>query len=315
MTTNRPVADLSADVLVLGAGIVGVSTAYYLAKRGKSVVVVDQLPGPALDTSFANGGQISVCHAEPWASPDAPLKVLKWLMHEDSPLLFRPRLDPMQWWWLVSWLAECRPARFKQNTLDILKLATLSRTKIQEIRADESLVYDHKTLGILHFFRSQKAFDGALPMVELMAQFGCERQLVDRQRILEIEPALAGAASEIVGGTYTAEDESGDAHQFTVELTKVCERMGVRFLYNHQVVKLDAEMGRVTGVDLRNLTDASYRTLKAGHYVMAMGSFSQALLAPLGVRPNIYPAKGYSVTIPIAGHNGAPTVSLTDDAL
>jgi D-amino-acid dehydrogenase len=314
MTTNRPVADLSADVLVLGAGIVGVSTAYYLAKHGKSVVVVDQLPGPALDTSFANGGQISVCHAEPWASPDAPLKVLKWLMHEDSPLLFRPRLDPMQWWWLVSWLAECRPARFKQNTLDILKLATLSRTKIQEIRADESLVYDHKTLGILHFFRSQKAFDGALPMVELMAQFGCERQLVDRQRILEIEPALAGAANEIVGGTYTAEDESGDAHQFTVELSRVCERMGVRFLYNHQVVKLDAEMGRVTGVDLRNLTDASYRTLRAAHYVMAMGSFSQALLAPLGVRPNIYPAKGYSVTIPIAGHNGAPTVSLTDDA-
>jgi D-amino-acid dehydrogenase len=303
----------AADVIVLGAGVVGVSTAYYLAKRGKSVIVIDQLPGPALDTSFANGGQISVSHAEPWAAPDAPFKVLKWLAREDSPLLFRPKLDPWQWWWLMAWLVECLPSRTERNTIELLKLATLSRGKVKEIRAAEALRYDHKTLGILAFHRSQKSFDEAAPIAELMRKYGCDRRIVDRAEICRIEPALEPNATGIAGGAFTAEDESGDAHQFTTELAKVCARLGVRFLYNHEIVKLKGGQGRLDGVELRNLATAGYTELSAEHYVMALGSFSAPLLRPLGVRLNLYPAKGYSMTLPVAGGNGAPQVSLSDE--
>jgi D-amino-acid dehydrogenase len=303
------------DVCVLGAGIVGVSTAYWLAKAGKSVVVVDQLPGAGLDTSFANGGQISVSHAEPWANPSAPLKVLRWLAREESPLLFRPKLDPLQWWWLASWFYECLPHRARRNTIDILKLAAFSREKLQEIRASEAFDYEHKARGILHFYRDPKEYDDALSVAELMRSHGCDRRAVSRREILDLEPAFADAARDIVGGTFTPTDESGNAHLFTVELAKACERMGVRFLYGHQIVRLEHDRrGRlISGVEAKVLPTGQYVTVKAWDYVLSLGSFSARMAAPLGIRLNIYPAKGYSVTIPVGDGLHAPSVSLTDD--
>lgn len=303
------------EVCVLGAGIVGVSTAYWLAKAGKSVIIVDRLPGPALDTSFANGGQVSVSHAEPWANPSAPFKVLKWLGRDDSPLLFRPKLDPAQWWWLANWLYECLPHRSRNNTAAIVALATFSREKIQEIRAAEKFDYQHKTLGILHFYRDRREFDSALAVAELMRKHGCDRQPATRDDILRIEPAFKASAESIVGGTYTPTDESGNAQIFTAELAKICARMGVRFLYGHEILSFDHDKHsrRIAAVQAKVLGTGYYTEIQARDYVLALGPFSPQLARPLGIGLNIYPAKGYSVTIPVGRTGEAPSVSLTDD--
>ncbi len=297
------------DVIVLGAGIVGVSTAYHLSRQGLDVLVVDRLPGPGLDTSFANGGQVSVCHSEPWANPAAPFKVLKWLGRDDSPLLFRPRFDPGQWRWLLAWIAECAPGRSRANTRRILELALESRGWIQRIRAEEGIDYDCETRGILHFYRDPKEFAAAIPVARLMREVGCGREVVDVGRILEIEPALAGAREKIVGGTYTETDESGDAQAFTAGLARACARRGVRFRYGQEVTAVRAG----GAVEVKDLAGAHYERLEAPAVVVALASYSRALLLPLGLRLNIYPTKGYSVTIPTAGFGGAPRVSLTDD--
>ncbi len=301
------------DVIVLGAGIVGISTAYHLNRAGLDVLVVDRLAGPGLDTSFANGGQVSVCHAEPWANPAAPFKVLKWLGRPDAPLLFRPRMDPAQWAWLAGWLHECLPARSRANTRTIVELALESRAWIQRIRAEEGFGYDAETRGILHFYRDQTTFEAAVPVARLMQDAGLRREVVDVPRMLEIEPALATSADGIVGGTYTASDESGDARKFTEGLAAVCAARGVRFAYGTEVTALRAAGGAIASVETKTLATGQYGTLSARAVVVALASFGQALLRPLGVRVNIYPTKGYSVTIPVGGSNAAPFVSLTDD--
>jgi D-amino-acid dehydrogenase len=303
------------DVVVLGAGIVGISTAYYLARRGCSVTVVDRMAAPGMDTSFANGGQVSVSHAEPWANPSAPFKVIRWLLRDDAPLLFRPRLDPYQWWWLMAWMVECLPHRTRRNTQQILELALHSRGKIQEIRKEHALDYDQQTAGILHFYRSRHEFNSAIKAAELMNVHGCHRKVVDQKTIFEIEPALKDGGGEILGGTFTEADESGDAYKFTAGLARVCASLGVTFRFNCLVtgIEFDRRSRTILAVRARDLVSGHYETLAAGRYVVAMGSFSAPLLRPLGIRLNIYPAKGYSATIPIEREHHAPVVSLTDD--
>lgn len=301
------------DVVVLGAGVIGINTAYWLARAGKSVCVIDRQPAAGLETSFANGGQISVSHAEPWANPSAPLKVLKWLLDGDAPLLFRPRCDIHQWLWIARFLVDCLPHRANRHTTEIVKLATESRERLREIRARENLSYDQRTAGILHFYRDEKEFAAALPVAELMRKYGCNRVVVDRNKAIEIEPALEDRRDSIVGATYTVEDESGDAHKYTQGLAKVCERMGVEFLYGSRAVALDTEGkgGSVRSVEVR--TPTGYRSIRARDVIVSLGSYSPKFLRPYGISLTIYPAKGYSVTIPIEGSNGAPVTSLTDD--
>lgn len=303
----------SFDVVVLGAGVVGINSAYWLARAGKSVCVVDRQPAAGLETSFANGGQISVSHAEPWANPSAPLKVLKWLFDGDAPLLFRPRADIHQWLWIAKFLVDCLPHRADRHTTEIVRLATESRALLREIRARENLSYDQRTAGILHFYRDEREFAAALPVAELMRKYGCDRVVIDRDKVVEIEPAFADNRDSIVGATYTADDESGDAMKYTQALAQVCERMGVAFLYSSCAVGLDTgENGRgVRAVELR--TPEGYRSIAARDVVVSLGSYSPKFLRPYGVSLRIYPAKGYSVTVPIEGSNGAPVTSLTDD--
>jgi D-amino-acid dehydrogenase len=313
MRNPIPLSSSRPDVIVLGAGIVGISTAYYLNKQGFDVTVVDRLPGAGLETSYANGGQVSVSHAEPWANPSAPLKVLKWLGRDDSPLLFRPRFDPQQWAWLAGWLVECLPSRSRANTVKILELALASRACIQDIRAAEGFPYDHKAKGILHFYRDQKEFDAAVPVAEMMRAYGCDREVIDRKRVVELEPAFAPVADRIVGATYTATDESGDAQAFTAGLADVCRRNGVTFRWNTEATGISAEGGRFASVEVKDLATARYERLPAAAVVVSLAAWSPRIVRPLGIHLNIYPAKGYSVTIPVAGHTGAPQVSLTDD--
>lgn len=301
------------DVIVLGAGVVGISTAYWNLRRGKSVCVVDRQPAAGLETSFANGGQISVSHAEPWANPSAPRKVLKWMFRSDAPLLFRPRFDVHQWLWIAKFLLDCLPRRADRHTTEIVRLATQSRDLLQQIRREEGLHYDERCKGILHFYRDPREFEAAIPVAELMRRHGCDRRVIDVDKVVEIEPAFADRRDEIAGATYTAADESGDAHKFTQELARVCARMGATFLFNHEVTALDVERskGQIGAVEVCG--PDGYRSLRARDIVVSLGSWSAPFLRRYGVRLNIYPAKGYSVTIPIEGANGAPVTSLTDD--
>lgn len=303
----------SFDAVVLGAGVIGINSAYWLARAGKQVCVIDRQPAAGLETSFANGGQISVSHAEPWANPSAPVKVLKWLFDGDAPLLFRPRFDPQQWLWIAQFLVDCLPHRADRNTTEIVKLATESRALLQEIRAREGIAYDARTRGILHFYRDRKEFEAAIPVAELMRKYGCDRRIIDADEAVRIEPAFEPERASIVGATYTSEDESGDAMKYTQGLAKVCERMGVTFLYGSDVTALDADAtsGCVHSVEAR--TPQGYQFIRARDVLVSLGSYSAPLLRPYGVSLRIYPAKGYSVTIPIEGHNGAPVTSLTDD--
>jgi len=301
------------DVIVLGGGVVGINTAYFNLKNGKSVCVIDRQPEAGLETSFANGGQVSVSHAEPWANPSAPLKVLKWLTKSDAPLLFRPRMDVHQWLWIAKFLVDCLPQRASRHTAEIVKLATQSRSLIQSVRQEEGFHYDERTKGILHFYRDAGEFEAAIPVAELMRQYGCNRTIIDADKVVEIEPAFADRRGDIAGATYTAEDESGDAFKFTQNLAQVCERMGAVFMYNSQVTALDADRasGEVRGVEV--VGPEGYKTLRARDVVVSLGSWSAPFLRPYGVNLNIQPAKGYSVTIPTDGSNMAPVTSLTDD--
>jgi D-amino-acid dehydrogenase len=300
------------QVVVLGAGLIGVSTAYYLQQLGHEVTVVDRQAAPAAETSFANGGQVSVSHAEPWANPGAPLKVLQWLGREDAPLLFRLRADPRQWLWGLQFLRECTPARTRHNIAQILSLGQYSRSTLQQLRADTGIQYDQRTQGILHFYTDPKEFEAALEPARQMRELGCDRRVITADEAVAIEPALRHIRPRLAGATYTAEDESGDANRFARELAKLCEQRGVRFLFGHTVTALRAAGGAIDHVEATD-GEGRFVKLQGQAYVLAMGSFSPLLAQPLGIRLPVYPAKGYSVTMPVKDESMAHQVSLTDD--
>lgn len=299
-------------VIVLGAGLLGVTSAYFLQQLGHEVTVIDRQGAPGAETSFANGGQISVSHAEPWANPSAPLKVLQWLGKEDAPLLFRLRADMRQWLWGLSFLRNCTPARTRHNIEQIVRLGTYSRDTLQQLRAATGIAYEQRTQGILHFYTSQKEFDGALAPAEQMRALGCERQVVSADEAVRIEPALAHIRPQLAGATYTAEDESGDANAFTRELARLCEAAGVQFRLGHHITALREAGGRIDHVEVTN-AEGRFERVHGDAFVLAMGSFSPLLAQPLGIRLPIYPAKGYSVTMPVKYASMAHQVSLTDD--
>jgi D-amino-acid dehydrogenase len=298
--------------LVLGAGVVGTATAWYLAERGHEVTVLDRREGPGLETSFANGGQISACHAEPWANPEAPEQILKWIWRDDAPLLFRLRMDPRQWTWGASFLLECLPSRTRRNIGDIVKLALYSRTSLQALREETGIQYDQLTLGILHYYTDPRVFDSAVHAASVMREYGLDRDVKTADEALAIEPALAPARGRIVGATYTATDESGDAYLFTTRLAKLAQARGATFATGRTVERIGSEGGRVSGVVVRG-PGGLEEVLQADAYVLALGSYSPLVARDLGLALPVYPAKGYSATVPVTDAARAPRVSLTDD--
>ncbi len=300
-------------VVVLGAGIVGVATAWYLLEEGHDVTVVDRQDDAALETSFANGAQISVSFCEPWANAAAPLKVAKWLLRDDSPLLFRPRLDPHQWRWGLSFLSQCTDAAFARNVAQLVALGRYSHESLKALVASTGIEYQRLQRGILHFFSSQADFDAGAQGAELMRRFGVDRRVLSREEVLAVEPSLGGFAPRIAGGTFTPSDESGDACLFTQQLARKCIERGARFLFGHDVLGLDLQGGSIESVRVRERRLGQARTLHADHFVAAMGSFTAPLLRSVGLYPNIYPAKGYSATLRLRRPECASTVSLLDD--
>ena len=303
-------------VIVLGAGIVGTASAWFLQKAGHDVTVIERQPGVAQETSFANGGQISVSHAEPWANPSAPLKVLKWLRREDAPLLFRLRPEWLQWRWSLEFLRQCTPGRTAHNIRQIVAMAEYSRQTLQTLRAETGIAYDCETRGILHFYTDQREFEQSLAAAQLMRDLGCPRETVSTEDVLRIEPALAPVRHKIVGGDFTATDESGDVHKFTIGLAEHCAQAGVHFRLNHLVTRLLTEgtgtAARISGVEVID-EHGRHQVLQADSVVLAMGSFSARLVKPLGIDLMMYPGKGYSATYRVLDPALTPRVSLTDD--
>jgi D-amino-acid dehydrogenase len=298
-------------VIVLGAGVVGTASAWYLARAGHEVTVVERQGAAGLETSFANGGQVSASHAEPWANPGVPAKLVQWLGREDAPLLFRPRAEFRQWAWGARFLFECLPHRARANTRQLIALALYSRAALQQLRRDVGIDYDHLERGILAFHTDEQDFARAAAQAEHARAHGAVCEAKTAAACIEIEPALRHAADRIVGGIYTPDDESGDARKFTQALAALAAGAGVRFEYGRTVKRLEAEGGRVRAVVL---ADAAGRDapLAADAYVVALGSYSPLVLAPLGVSIPVYPLKGYSITLPLEPGDEAPHVSLTD---
>ncbi len=300
-------------IIVLGAGVIGVSTAWFLRKHGCEVTVVERQPGAALETSYANGCQISVSFSEPWATPDAPLQILRWLGKPDAPLLFTPRFDPRQWAWGLAFMRECTPGRMHRNVAAMVALASYSRDLLREVRAELGIDYDCLERGILRFYLDPKVFAKAQPAADAMRTLGVDRRVVTRDEVVALEPALASIGAQIVGGDFTADDESGDVHRFTKALAAHAASAGVEFAYGTQATRLPLEHGRIAGVEVIR-PDGRYDRIDADAVVVALGSFTPDLVRPLGVRPLIYPAKGYSATYRIVDAAHAPQVSLTDDS-
>ena len=301
-------------VIVLGAGIIGISTAWYLLEEGHEVTVVDRQPDAALETSFANGAQISVSFCEPWANAGAPLKVLKWLLRDDSPLLFRPKLDLHQWRWGLSFLGQCSDAAFERNVAQLVALGRYSHESLKALVASTGIEYQRLERGILHFFSSAADLDAGAAGAELMRRHGVDRRVLSREQVLAIEPALAAYGGKLHGGTYTPSDESGDARVFTQALARLCAARGASFLYGQDIAALEEVGGRVATVRVTDRATGERQALRADAFVAAMGSYTAPLLRPLGVNLNIYPAKGYSATLKLKTPERASVVSMIDDA-
>ena len=300
-------------MVVLGAGVIGTASAWYLARAGHEVMVVDRQPEAALETSFANGGQISVSHAEPWANPTAPLKILQWLGREDAPLLFRLRADPAQWLWGLRFLFECLPGRTRSNTEAAFALALYSREQLAQLRRDTGIRYDSQTRGILHLYEERREFERAKRQIEQLGARGLEAEIKTPQECLRIEPALGNSTVRIVGGVYAASDESGDAQLFTRNLVELCRAQGVSFRFNVSVRQLEVARGAIERVVIDD-EEGIEESLRADTYVVALGSYSPLLLGGIGLSVPVYPVKGYSITVPLEPGDEAPQVSLTDHA-
>ncbi|MBB2487183.1 D-amino acid dehydrogenase [Mitsuaria sp. WAJ17] len=300
-------------VVVLGAGIIGVATAWYLLEEGHEVIVIDRQEDAAMETSFANGAQISVSFCEPWANAGAPFKVAKWLLRDDSPLLFRPRLEVAQWRWGLSFLTQCTNAAFERNVEQLVRLGRYSHESLKSLVAQTGIEYDRLERGILHFFSSQADFDAGAAGAEVMRAHGVDRRVLSRDEVLKVEPALRAFGNNIFGGTFTPSDESGDARVFTQKLAQACVARGATFLYGHDILALQREGQAISGAQIAHVRSGQKSVLKGDAFVAAMASYTPQLLKPLGECLNIYPAKGYSATLRLKKPEQASVVSLLDD--
>lgn len=294
-------------ITILGAGVIGVTSAYYLAKAGHEVTVIDRQQGPALETSFANAGEVSFGYCSPWAAPGIPQKALKWIFMEHAPLILRPKLDVAMLSWMFKMLTNCTSDRYALNKSRMLRLADYSRLALAEVRTETNIDYDQRMQGTLQLFRTQAQLDASAKDVKALAADGIPFEVLDPDGCIRVEPALAHVREKIVGGLLTPKDETGDCFKFTNLLSEKAINMGVRFEWGVNIKGLDVQGGAVTGV----VTDRG--TIVSDAVVVAMGSFSPLLVKPHGINLPVYPVKGYSLTIPITDAARAPESTVMDE--
>ncbi|MCB2402845.1 D-amino acid dehydrogenase [Rhizobium ruizarguesonis] len=294
-------------VIVLGAGIVGVTSAYQLAKAGHEVTVVDRQPGPALETSFANAGEVSFGYCSPWAAPGIPMKAMKWLFMQHAPLILRPKADIAMLAWMAQLLRNCTSARYALNKSRMLRLADYSRISLAALREETGIAYDERMRGTLQLFRTESQLEASAKDVKALAADGIPFEVLDPEGCIRVEPALEHVREKIVGGLLTPKDETGDCFKFSNALAAKAETLGVQFNYGSIIRGLDVEGGRVTGVV------TAHGRLQADAVLVALGSFSPLLVRSHGIRLPVYPVKGYSLTIPITDATRAPVSTVMDE--
>ncbi len=298
-------------IVVLGSGVLGVATAYYLARAGAEVTVIDRQAGPALDTSFANAGQVSFGYSTPWGAPGIPTKAMKWMFERHAPLSIRPDGTLFQLRWMVDMLRNCSADRYAINKERMLRLSNYSRECIGQLRADTGIAYEGRQAGTLQLFRTQKQVDQAQRDIRVLQECGIEYELLDPAAVCQAEPALAQARAPIAGGLRLPADETGDCFMFTNALARLAEGLGVKFRFDTGVEALLTDgQGAIAGV---RLAAPGREVVKADRYVLAMGSYSRPLLLSTGLDIPVYPVKGYSLTIPIQNAALAPVSTVLDE--
>jgi len=295
-------------VLVLGGGVIGVTSAYYLARAGAEVTLLERQPGVALETSFANAGQVSPGYSTPWAAPGIPLKAMKWLFQRHAPLSIRFDGSLFQLQWMAQMLRNCTPERYAANKERMMRVAEYSRDCLKELRAETGINYEQRTGGTLQVFRSQAQLDAVEKDIAVLRECGVPFELLDRDGLSRAEPALAHARDRLVGGLRLPNDETGDCQLFTTHLARKLSSMGVKMRFGTSIEKLLVENSRATGVRL-----TTGEELKADRVVLALGSYSRQLLTPLGLSVPVYPLKGYSLTIPLVDEARAPVSTVLDE--
>ena len=295
-------------ILILGSGVIGVTSAWCLRQAGHEVTVVDRAAGPGMETTFANAGQVSPGYASPWPAPGIPLKAVKWLLSRHAPLAITPTFDPAQYRWLWQMLRNCTHHRYAVSKARMVRLAEYSRDCLRELRRETGIAYEQRTLGTTQLFRTQAQLDGAARDIAVLSQYGVAHELLDRDGIVRVEPALAAVAHTLAGALRLPGDETGDCHLFTTRLAAMAQAAGVEFRFGAKVEALQADGARITGVRI----DGRIET--ADRYVLALGSWSPRLLAPVGIDLPVYPLKGYSLTIPIARPELAPHSTVLDES-
>lgn len=307
LARSRQTGRRRMKVAILGSGVIGVTSAWYLAEAGHEVVVIDRQNGPGLETSFANAGEISPGYASPWAAPGVPLKAVRWLLQRHSPLIIRPRLDPAMVRWLVAMLGNCGERAYRINKERMVRLAEFSRETLEQLRTATGIRYDERMQGTLQLFRKAEQMDGIGKDVAVLEADGVPFEILDRAGCIAAEPGLANSAASIAGGLRLPGDETGDCFKFTTALAELAERRGVTFLNRHHIERLTTDHGQITGI----VTDQGVITADA--YLVALGSYSPLLLSPLGLRLPVYPVKGYSITVPIVDPARSPVSTLLDE--
>jgi len=295
-------------VIVLGSGVIGVTTAYYLARAGHEVTVIDRQLSPAQETSFANAGEVSPGYSSPWAGPGVPVKAIKWLLMRHGPLVIWPKLDPVMWIWMLKMLRNCTSARYAVNKSRMIPIAEYSRDCLRALRGEIGIRYDERSKGTLQLFRKQAQLDHTGGDIAVLKQYGVPYEVLDRDGCIAAEPALAAVREKFVGGMRLPRDETGDCHMFTEALAAEAAKLGVQIRFNTAIERLETDRAKISGV----VTSAG--TLQADAYVVALGSWSPRLLKPLGVYVPVYPVKGYSITVPVVEEDGAPVSTVMDES-
>lgn len=294
-------------VLVLGGGVIGTTTAYYLAKKGVQVTVIERQHTVAEETSFGNAGQISPGYSTPWAAPQIPTKAIKWLFQKHAPLAIRPDGSSFQMSWLTQMLKNCTHERYTINKSRMMRVAEYSRDCLRQLRLDTGIDYEHRTQGTLQLFRTQAQLDQVGKDIEVLKECGVDYELLDKNSLNQAEPALAHAAAQLTGGLRLPHDETGDCNLFTKALAEICKGMGVEFRFNTTIDKITHNNQNITGV----IADGEFIT--ADSYVLALGSYSRAMAKSLGLDLPVYPVKGYSLTVPIIDESRAPISTVIDE--
>jgi D-amino-acid dehydrogenase len=295
------------NVVILGSGVIGVASAYYLAKAGHTVTVVDRQAAPALETSFGNAGEVSPGYSAPWAGPGVPIKAIKWMLMQHSPLVIWPMLDPAMWRWGAMMLANCTARAYALNKSRMVPIAEYSRDCLKALRKDTGISYDNRAQGTLQLFRTQAQLDSIGGDVEVLKQYGVPFKVLDKAGFCEVEPALKLTQEKFVGALLLPNDETGDCFKFTQTLADMAQQLGVTFHFNTTIDGIDKAGGQISGVR------TSAGVLKADRYIVALGSHSPLVLRPLGIRIPVYPVKGYSITVPITDASGAPESTVMDE--